>query len=46
MRAGLTVSFEVRYVDGVEGEQVGAAQAKATAALLKWHAGRGDVDWS
>ncbi|WP_280385068.1 hypothetical protein [Nocardia wallacei] len=37
---GLTVSFEVRYVGGAEGERIAAAQAKALAALLKWQADR------
>ncbi|MEV0360644.1 hypothetical protein AB0H71_31770 [Nocardia sp. NPDC050697] len=46
VRDELTVSFEVRYVEGAEGERVGAAQAKALAALLRWQAGRGDVDES
>ncbi|MFC9966859.1 hypothetical protein ACFVH4_21750 [Nocardia ignorata] len=36
---GLTVSYEVRYVSGAEGERVAAAQAKAIAALLRWRAG-------
>ncbi|MFX0574502.1 hypothetical protein [Nocardia nepalensis] len=42
--SGLTVSFEVQYVGGVEGERVTAAQAKALAALLKWQADHCDVD--
>ncbi|MEU2179019.1 hypothetical protein ABZ552_32830 [Nocardia sp. NPDC019219] len=42
--SGLSVSFEVQYVGGVEGERVAAAQAKALAALLKWQADQGDVD--
>lgn len=42
--SGLTVSFEVQYVGGVEGERIAAAQAKALAALLKWQADQCDVD--
>lgn len=33
---GLTVTFEIRYVDGEEGERVAAAQAAAISALLNW----------
>ncbi|WP_429429001.1 hypothetical protein [Nocardia sp. GAS34] len=40
---GLTVSYEVRYVGGVEGERLAAAQAKAIAALLRWQAGCSEV---
>ncbi|WP_228001754.1 hypothetical protein [Nocardia australiensis] len=40
---GLTVSYEVRYVGGADGERFAAAQAKAIAALLKWHAGCAEV---
>ncbi len=37
---GLTVSYEVHYVDGAEGDRVAAAQADAIAALLEWLAHR------
>ena len=37
---GLTVSWEVRYVDGAEGDRVASAQADAIAALLEWLAHR------
>ena len=37
---GLTVTFDIRYVDGEEGERVAAAQAAAIAALLNWVAHR------
>ncbi|MEV2218907.1 hypothetical protein AB0E01_03410 [Nocardia vinacea] len=40
---GLTASFEVRYVDGAEGERIAATQAKALAALLKWQADCADI---
>jgi hypothetical protein len=40
---GLTVSFEVRYVDGAEGHRVAAAQADAVSALLTWLAHRDDA---
>lgn len=33
---GLTVTFDIRYVDGDEGERVAAAQAAAISALLNW----------
>ena len=33
---GLTVTFDIRYVDGEEGERVAAAQAAAISALLNW----------
>jgi len=44
MCSGLAVSFEVRYVGGVEGERIAAAQAKALVALLKWQADDCDAD--
>jgi len=37
---GLTVTFDIRYVDGEEGERVAAAQAAAVSALLNWLAHR------
>lgn len=37
---GLTVTFDIRYVDGEEGERVAAAQAAAISALLNWLAHR------
>ncbi len=36
--AGMTVSFQVRYVHGSEADRVSAAQARAIAALLRWAA--------
>ncbi|MFF0147049.1 hypothetical protein [Amycolatopsis sulphurea] len=33
---GLTVTFDIRYVNGEEGERVAAAQATAVSALLNW----------
>jgi hypothetical protein len=33
---GLTVSFEIRYIDGDEGDRIAALQTKAINALLKW----------
>ncbi|WP_406236161.1 hypothetical protein [Nocardia sp. NBC_01009] len=42
--SGLAVSFEVRYVGGMDGERIAAAQAKALAALLKWQADHCDAD--
>ena len=33
---GLTVTFDIRYVDGAEGDRVAAAQAAAISALLDW----------
>ncbi|WP_158853154.1 hypothetical protein [Saccharothrix deserti] len=40
---GLTVSFDIRYVDGAEGDRVAAAQVDAIAALLNWLAHREDT---
>jgi hypothetical protein len=40
---GLTVSFEIRYADGAEGDRVAAAQADAISALLNWLAHRNDA---
>ncbi len=37
---GLTVTFDIRYVDGEEGDRVAAAQAAAISALLNWLAHR------
>lgn len=34
----LTVSFDVRYATGEEGERVAARQAEAVAALARWAA--------
>ena len=39
----LTVTFDIRYVDGAEGGRVAAAQAKAISALLSWLATRDDT---
>ncbi|MGH3803077.1 MAG: hypothetical protein ACRDTD_23695 [Pseudonocardiaceae bacterium] len=36
----LTVTFDVRYVDGPAGDRVAAAQANAIYALLEWVAHR------
>jgi hypothetical protein len=33
---GLTVSFEIRYLGGDEGDRIAALQAEATYALLSW----------
>lgn len=33
---GLTVTFDIRYVDGEEGDRVSAAQVAAITALLNW----------
>jgi hypothetical protein len=37
---GLTVTFDIRYVDGEEGDRIAAAQKGAIAALLNWLAHR------
>lgn len=37
---GLTVSFDIRYLDGAEGDRIAVAQADAIAALLNWLAHR------
>lgn len=37
---GLTVTFDISYVDGEEGERVAAAQTTAISALLNWLAHR------
>jgi hypothetical protein len=34
MRGGLTVSFEIRYVDDAAGDRVAAAQTNTICALL------------
>ncbi|MEV6602728.1 hypothetical protein [Kutzneria sp. NPDC051319] len=34
------MTFDIRYVDGEEGERVAAAQAAAISALLNWVAHR------
>lgn len=34
--SGITVSFEIRYVDGDEGDRIAARQTKAIYALLNW----------
>ncbi|GLW91697.1 hypothetical protein Aglo03_25130 [Actinokineospora globicatena] len=39
----LTVTYDIRYVDGAEGDRVAAAQAKAISALLSWLATRDDT---
>jgi hypothetical protein len=41
---GLTVTFEVRYADGAEGDRVATTQADAIAALLGWIADRDQRD--
>lgn len=37
---GLTVTYDIHYVHGEEGERVAAAQAAAISALLNWLAHR------
>ncbi|WP_431969589.1 hypothetical protein [Nocardia sp. bgisy134] len=39
---GVSASFEIRYVDGAEGERLAAVQAKAIAELLVWLRDHGD----
>ncbi|MGY0497421.1 hypothetical protein ACWZHB_02850 [Nocardia sp. FBN12] len=41
-RGGISASFEIRHVDGAEGERLAAVQAKAIAALLVWLRDHGD----
>ncbi|NKY37233.1 hypothetical protein HGA13_29790 [Nocardia speluncae] len=41
-RGGVSASFEIRYVDGGEGERRAAVQAKAIAELLVWLRDHGD----
>lgn len=43
---GLTVCFEIRYVDGAQGHRVAAAQADAVSALLNWVGRRDDAPTS
>ncbi|MDX8053539.1 hypothetical protein SK571_29560 [Lentzea sp. BCCO 10_0798] len=38
MCGDLTVTFDIRYIDGPAGDRLAAAQAKAIYALLKWMA--------
>jgi len=38
-----TLSFDIRYVHGAEGDRVAAARAKAIAALLSWLVTRDDT---
>ncbi|MEU5405237.1 hypothetical protein [Nocardia asteroides] len=41
-RGGVSVSFEIRYVDGMEGERLVAVQAEAIAELMVWLRDHGD----